>query len=63
MIKYFAVLLAIIFYAISVDAVKGYDVIDNINGATLKGTVNFKGSVVWDSCNLVGQSWGIVGKS
>jgi hypothetical protein len=45
MIKYFLIIVTMLFGALSVDAVQGYDVIKVSNGATVKGTVNFKGNV------------------
>ena len=60
--KYFAVLLVLILSAVSVDAVQGYDVVKVTNGATLKGTVNFKGDVPPDETITIKKDVSYCGK-
>jgi hypothetical protein len=48
MMKYFAIALSIILLTISVDLAQGYEVVEIKNGATLKGTVSFKGGIPQD---------------
>jgi hypothetical protein len=62
MAKYIVVVLTIIFCAISVEAVKGYDVVKITNGATLKGTVNVKGSVPPDETIAINENADYCGK-
>ncbi len=60
--KYFILVLALIFWAVSAGAVKGYDVVDVPNGATLTGTVNFKGSVPADDTIVINENTDYCGK-
>jgi hypothetical protein len=62
MIKYIALVLTIIFSAISVAAVKGYDAVNVPNGATLKGTVNFSGIVPSDETIVIDRDEEYCGK-
>jgi hypothetical protein len=62
MVKIFAVLLAVILWAVSVSAVQGYDVVTVKNGATLKGTVNFKGTVPPDETIVISTDTEYCGK-
>jgi hypothetical protein len=61
-VTYFVGILSIIFWTLSVNAVQGYDVVDVKNGATLKGTVNFKGSVPPDETRVIDTDIEICGK-
>ncbi len=60
--KYFAVLLVLILFAVSVDVVQGYDVVKVTNGATLKGTVSFKGDVPPDETITINKDVMYCGK-
>ena len=62
MTKYACIVLVLILWAISVEAVKGYDVVKVTNGATLKGTVNFKGSVPPDETIVIDKNAEYCGK-
>ena len=61
MVKYLLIILTLFFGAISVDAVQGYDVVKVTNGATLKGTVNFKGTVPPDENITINTDAGYCG--
>jgi len=62
MVKYFAAVLAVVLWAFSAGAVNGYDIIDVKNGATLKGTVNFTGSVPQDETIVINTNADYCGK-
>jgi len=55
MIKHLAVILSVVLWTVSVGAVQGYDVMKVKNGATLKGTVNFKGNVPPDETIVINK--------
>ena len=60
--KYFILILSLILWTVSAGAVKGYDVVDVIDGASLKGTVNFKGSVPPDETIVMNENTDYCGK-
>jgi hypothetical protein len=62
MLKLFAVLLSVIFWTVSAGAVQGYDVVNVENGATLRGTVNFTGSVPADETIVINEDADYCGK-
>ncbi len=62
MLKLFGVVLSIIFWTVSAGAVQGYDVVKVENGATLKGTVNFMGSVPADETIVINADADYCGK-
>ncbi len=62
MIKIFAVLLSVILWTVSAGAVQGYDVVKVKNGAILKGTVNFTGSVPADETIVINADADYCGK-
>lgn len=61
-VKYFAMVLSIIFWVASVNAVQGYEVVEVKNGATLKGTVNLNGSVPPDETIVIDKDVASCGK-
>ncbi len=62
MLKLFAVVLSIILWTVSAGAVQGYDVVNVENGATLRGTVNFTGSVPADETIVINEDADYCGK-
>jgi len=60
--KYSILILTVVLWAVSAGAVKGYDVVDVKNGATLKGTVNFNGSVPADETIVIDENADYCGK-
>ena len=62
MVKYFVVVLTIILWAVSVGPAPGYEVIEQKNGAILKGTVNFKGIVPPDETIIINKNADYCGK-
>ncbi|MEN8263761.1 MAG: carboxypeptidase-like regulatory domain-containing protein [Nitrospirota bacterium] len=62
MLRIFAVLLSVILWTVSAGAVQGYDVVKVENGATLKGTVNFTGSVPADETIVINADADYCGK-
>ncbi len=59
--KYFVAVLILILSVVSVDTVQGYDVVKVKDGATLRGTVNFKGTVA-DETIVINENADYCGK-
>ncbi|MCK5286537.1 MAG: carboxypeptidase regulatory-like domain-containing protein [Thermodesulfovibrionia bacterium] len=56
MVRFFVVVLSIILCAVSAGTAQGYEVVKVKNGATLKGTVNFKGVVPPDETIVINKN-------
>ncbi|GMQ79724.1 MAG: hypothetical protein BMS9Abin03_156 [Thermodesulfobacteriota bacterium] len=62
MMRYYSAMLSIILVAVFAGLVQGYEVVDVNNGATLKGTVQFKGTVPPDEANVIDKDVDYCGK-
>ena len=62
MTKYIFIALVSVLYAMSAGTVQGYDVVTVTNGAILKGTVTFKGSVRLDETIVINENTEYCGK-
>jgi hypothetical protein len=61
-VRYFAIALSIILWAVSVNVTQGYEVVELTNGATLKGAVAFNGTVPPDETIVIDKDVEYCGK-